>query len=46
MITIARSADWIKKSSSSFSKNEVQFETHWYENTSTGARVEFKTKLK
>ena len=39
-------SDWIKKSSSSFSKGRTQFETHWYENKLTGYRVEFKTKLK
>ena len=40
-----RSADWVKKSSSSFMKNGRKFETHWYQNVSTGQRVEFKTKL-
>jgi RHS repeat-associated protein len=40
-----RAADWVKKSSSSFSKNGKTFETHWYQNVSTGQRVEFKTKL-
>jgi hypothetical protein len=39
-------ADWVKKSSSSYtSKNGSQFETHWVENVKTGQRVEFKTKL-
>ena len=40
-----KAADWVKKSSSSFSKNGKTFETHWYQNVSTGQRVEFKTKL-
>lgn len=40
-----KAADWVKKTSSSFSKNGMTFETHWYENLSTGQRVEFKTKL-
>lgn len=38
-------ADWVKKSSSSFTKNGATFETHWYENISTGLRTEFKTKF-
>ncbi len=37
--------DWVKKSSSSFTKNGTTFETHWYENISTGLRTELKTKL-
>ncbi len=40
-----KSADWVKMSSSSFSKNGTTFETHWYENISNGLRVEFKTKF-
>lgn len=40
-----KAADWVKKSSSSFNKNGKIFETHWYQNVSTGQRVEFKTKL-
>lgn len=40
-----KSADWVKMSSSSFSKNGTKFETHWYENISNGLRVEFKTKF-
>ncbi len=38
-------ADWVKKSSSSFTKNGTTFETHWYENISTGLRIEYKTKF-
>lgn len=38
-------ANWVKKSSSSFTKNNKTFEVHWYENVVTGQRVEFKTKL-
>jgi RHS repeat-associated protein len=38
-------ADWVKKSSSSFTKNGTTFETHWYENLATGMRTEFKTKF-
>ena len=37
--------DWTKKSSSSFSKGGVNFETHWYENITNGSRVEYKTKF-
>jgi len=37
--------DWVKKTSSSFLSNGVKFETHWYENISTGMKVEFKTKF-
>src|SRR5690554_1994548 len=40
-----KATDWVKKTSSSYSKNGKTFETHWYENISTGQRVEFKTKL-
>lgn len=40
-----KATDWVKKTSSPFSKNGKMFETHWYENLSTGQRVEFKTKL-
>jgi len=37
---------WVKMGSSSFkAKGGVRFETHWYENLSTGQRVEFKTKF-
>jgi hypothetical protein len=39
-------ADWVKKTSTSFSaKDGATFETHWVENIKTGQRVEFKTKL-
>ena len=38
-------SDWVKKTSSSFTKNGTTFETHWYENISNGMRTEFKTKL-
>ena len=39
-------ADWVKKTSSSFTaKDGTQFETHWVENLQTGQRVEFKTKF-
>lgn len=37
--------DWAKKSSRNFTKDGLQFETHWYENLSNGTKVEFKTKL-
>jgi hypothetical protein len=40
-----KASDWVKKTSSSFTKNGNKFETHWYENPSTGQRVEAKTKL-
>lgn len=40
-----KSNDWVKMSSSSFSKNGTTFETHWYENISNGLHVEFKTKF-
>uniref|UniRef100_UPI000ACA5DE4 polymorphic toxin type 10 domain-containing protein n=1 Tax=Leptospira weilii TaxID=28184 RepID=UPI000ACA5DE4 len=40
------SKDWAKMSSKSYTaKDGTKFETHWYENTSTGLRVEPKTKL-
>lgn len=38
-------ADWVKKTSSSYSCNGTRFETHWVENVKTGQRVEFKTKM-
>jgi hypothetical protein len=38
-------ADWVKKSSSSYTKNGMTFETHWYENLVNGMRVEPKTKI-
>ena len=38
-------ADWVKKSSSSYSNGAVKFETHWYENLVNWLRVEFKTKF-
>lgn len=39
-------SDWVKKTSSSYkAKDGVVFETHWYENISTGQRVEYKTKF-
>ncbi len=38
-------SDWVKKTSSSFTKNGKKFKTHWYENLSTGQRVETKVKL-
>lgn len=34
--------DWVKKSSSSFTKNGSTFETHWYENISNGVRLSLK----
>ncbi|MBN1814007.1 MAG: hypothetical protein JXA14_19375 [Anaerolineae bacterium] len=38
--------DWAKMASSSYrGADGYQFETHWYENTKTGLRVEWKTKL-
>jgi len=38
-----KAEDWIKKTSDSFTaKDGVKIETHWFENTSTGVRVEFK----
>lgn len=38
--------DWSKQSSSSYSSIDgTVFETHWYQNTPLGIRVEFKTKL-
>jgi len=38
--------DWVKMNSSSgFTPSGTMFETHWYENTVTGQRVEFKSKL-
>ncbi|AZQ04274.1 hypothetical protein LEP1GSC190_19490 (plasmid) [Leptospira mayottensis 200901116] len=40
------SRDWAKMSSKSYTaKDGTKFETHWYENASTGQRVEPKTKL-
>ncbi|EMO62316.1 hypothetical protein LEP1GSC133_2883, partial [Leptospira borgpetersenii serovar Pomona str. 200901868] len=40
------SKDWSKMSSKSYTaKDGTKFETHWYENSSTGQRVEPKTKL-
>ena len=39
------SFDWVKMSSSSFTKNGTTFETHWYQNLVTGLRVEYKTKF-
>lgn len=39
-------ADWVKKTSSSYSAADgVKFETHWVENIKTGKRVEYKTKI-
>ena len=39
-------ADWVKKTSSSFTDGKgTRFETHWVENIKTGQRVEFKTKF-
>lgn len=38
-------ADWVKKSSSSFTNNGTTFETHWYENILNLNKVEFKTKF-
>ena len=40
-----KAVDWVKKSSSSFTKNGTTFETHWYENIITRIKVEFKTKF-
>ncbi|UOG32740.1 polymorphic toxin type 10 domain-containing protein [Leptospira noguchii] len=41
-----KSDDWAKMTSKSYTaKDGTKFETHWYENTSTGQRVEPKTKL-
>jgi hypothetical protein len=41
-----RADDWVKRSSSSYRGIDGhQFETHWYEDLGTGARVEFKTKF-
>ncbi|MCB9309910.1 MAG: VCBS repeat-containing protein [Lewinellaceae bacterium] len=40
-----KAVDWVKKTSTSFSKNGIKFETHWYENITTGLRTEFKTKF-
>jgi hypothetical protein len=38
--------DWAKMTSKNYSGPDGrQFETHWYENTKTGERVEYKTKL-
>jgi hypothetical protein len=37
--------DWVKKTSSSYTINGTTFEIHWYENISTGLRVEQKTKF-
>ena len=38
--------DWKKMSSNKYiSSDGVQFETHWFENTKTGQKVEFKTKF-
>jgi hypothetical protein len=38
--------DWAKMVSSSYrGTDDYQFQTHWYENTRTGLRVEWKTKL-
>ena len=38
--------DWVKRASDSYKGHGIQFETHWYENQTTGLRVEFKTKIK
>ena len=38
-------ADWVKKSSTSYSLGSAKFETHWYENVVNWLRVEFKTKF-
>jgi len=39
-------SDWAKMGSSSYrGADGLQFETHWYENISTGQRLEFKTKI-
>ena len=43
-------ADWVKKSSSSYTSTSTtlgpaKFETHWYENVINFLRVEFKTKF-
>lgn len=38
--------DWVKRSSDSYKGYGIQFEIHWYENRTTGLRVEFKTKIK
>ena len=40
-----KSSDWVKKTSTSYEQsNGNRIETHWYENTRTGKRYEFKTK--
>jgi RHS repeat-associated protein len=40
-----KAGDWVKKTSTTFSKNGKKFETHWYENPAIGKIVEYKTKL-
>ncbi|MGL4825486.1 MAG: hypothetical protein ACRC4G_04750 [Alphaproteobacteria bacterium] len=41
-----KSSDWVKKTSENFKTLDgKKFETHWYENTKTSKRFEFKTKI-
>ncbi len=40
-----KASEWVKKGSSSYTKDGKNFRTHWYENLRTGQRVEQKTKL-
>jgi len=40
-----KTSEWVKKTSTSYEQsNGNRIETHWYENTRTGKRYEFKTK--
>ncbi|WP_208858835.1 hypothetical protein [Cryobacterium zongtaii] len=39
------SADWVKKTSTSWEFNQVTYSTHWVENVRTGMRVDPKTKI-
>lgn len=42
---IGTAGDWAKMSSPKYIGSDGQtFETHWYENVTTGERFEFKTK--
>jgi len=39
-----QAADWVKKTSSSFTaKDGTKFSTHWVENVATGFRTQLKT---
>lgn len=40
-----RTNEWVKMSTSAFTRAGTTIETHWYRNIVTGANVEYKTKL-